>query len=158
MKENLLISLLLVAGAIFAWIKRKKQFAQATRASTFPSSTGRIDAIEIREDVREDEDDMGRRDRSITWHPRIGYSFQIAGHAFTGQRYSLLEEPVFYSKEKAEAFCERFKTGDECPVYFDPADPKISCLDITLDQRQIDGKTRMIIGFLLAGAVIILFI
>ena len=158
MKENLLISLLFVAGAIFAWMKRKKQFAKATRARTFPSINGRIDAIDIREDVREDEDDLGRRDRSVTWHPRIRYSFQIAGQAFTGQRYSLLEEPLFYSKEKAEAFCERFKTGDECPVYYDPADPKISCLDITVDQRQIDGKTWMIIGFLLAGAVIFLFI
>jgi len=158
MKENLLFALLFMAGAAIVWIKRKREFAAASRAQRFPEITGQIDAVDIREDVREDEDDMGRRDRSVSWHPEIRYSFRIAGHSFQGNRYALLEDPSFHTKDQAEAFCARYKPGDEVAIYYDPANPRISCLDTTIDQRPVDGKTWMLIFFLLAAAAGCLFI
>ena len=158
MKENLLLALLFTAGAFFVWIKRKMQFASATRARSFPEIKGRIESVDIREDVREDEDDMGRRDRSVTWHPEIRYTFSIAGHVFQGKRYSLLEDPSFHSKDQAQAFSDRFKPGDEITVHYDPSNPKISCLDTRINQRAVDGKTWMLVFFLLAAAAGCLFI
>lgn len=158
MKENLLLALLFTAGAAMVWIKRKMQFASATRSRNFPEITGRIESVDIREDVRDDEDDMGRRDRSVTWHPEIHYSYRIAGHVFQGKCYNLLEDPSFHSKDQAQAFCDRFKAGDEITVHYDPSNPKISCLDTTINQRAVDGKTWMLVFFLLAGAAGCLFI
>jgi Protein of unknown function (DUF3592) len=157
MNEHTLLSLLCVAVALYVYYNRRRRFAREVRELRFPVVTGRILTSELREETHESEDDMGRKETSVTWHPVITYTYELDGKAYRNSRYAILSQPSFSSQEKAEAFRMQYKSGDEVTVHYDPTKPANAYLDEKMDERPIDGKTWLIIAFMLVMAVVFQF-
>jgi hypothetical protein len=153
MKEQLFISMLCIAGAVFVYVKRRNRFSRAMRELKFPVISGKIISSSLREETHESENDMGHREKSHTWHPEIHYAYEVSGSTYQSTRYALISEPSFSNLEQAEKFRSRFNTGDPVQVHYDPANPSNAYLDDKLNERTIDGKTWMVIIVLLVCAI-----
>lgn len=153
MKEQLLISMLCIAGAVFVYVKRRNRFSRAMRELKFPVISGKIISSSLREETHESESDMGHREKSYSWHPVIHYAYDVSGSTYQGHRYAIMSEPSFNNLERAEDFRSKFKPGDTVQVHYDPDNPSNAYLDSKLNERPIDGRTWMVIVGLLVCAI-----
>jgi len=117
-QPQILGALFLLAGAavvIHAFrLARKVQAAQ-----TWPSVKGFVTTSVVKRG--------GGRNR--VYRAKIRYTYSVHGHEFEGRRYALGGELDTSSRGRAESRCARYPEDSEPEVYYDPSNPKDSCLE-----------------------------
>ena len=84
------------------------------------------------------------RERGLWW-PRVRYHYVIDGREYNGDRIAFNQFSSL-TKESASKYVERFGSGPECEVYFNPSNPALSALR--------PGATPMNLFFLVLGVAL----
>ncbi len=120
-----LVSLLLAKRAWRGW-------KQASAARNWPQTPGRVVESGIRETaVRARRQTSAASTRQATrYAPHIVYAYTVHGASYQGER--LRFGPVTLSSEAGDAgrAASRYPLGSEVTVYYDPANPAESALDL----------------------------
>ncbi len=91
------------------------------RAATWPETEATVTRCEV---GAEPEDRPG----GSVWTLTVEYTYVVEGTTYTGSEIRLGPEPVYETKERAEAAAGTFLRGETHPVYHDPRDPARSVL------------------------------
>lgn len=124
----------------FALYKAWKNVQMAKASTAWPTTTGRITAVEIARV-------MFRR------QPRITYAYSVNGAPFNSQRVSFAGG---YRPKEVDAVLARYPVGSEVTVAHDPQSPAEATLE-TGANKQVTAQVRiLLICFILVVAVNIL--
>lgn len=91
-------------------------------ARTWQKTTGTVTRSEVRVEKRRDLDDRERM-RSV---PVVEYEYSVNGKRFKGNRISLAE---IIPESDIESILDRYPSGKEATVYYDPANPRQAVLE-----------------------------
>ncbi|ANM29535.1 hypothetical protein ABI59_07985 [Acidobacteria bacterium Mor1] len=119
-------SIVLGLGFLLAAIRRQPPLASLGTAN------GRV----VRATVRADDGHF---------RPDVAYDYVVDGVSYRGDTIHLGGDLGFTLKSPASSAAGRYTVGEDVKVYFDPADPKVSCL-------VPDGRKRRLF-FLVAGVL-----
>ena len=89
--------------------------------------------------------DLGTSRERGLWWPRVRYHYVIDGREYNGDRIAF-NQFSFLTKESASKYVERFGSGPDCEVYFNPSNPALSTLR--------PDATPMNLFFLVSGVVL----
>ena len=127
----------------FAWRRHTRKVAECEGAArTWKTAPGTIRECAVGERLDQDSDG----DEYITHVPRVSYSYSVDGRTFEGSR-AYLARDAFSNKREANAWVALRPAGSSAPVWYDPADPAQSTLEI--DRPSI----VTFVAFAMVGAV-----
>ncbi len=153
MKENIYYSIACGVGAIVAYYYRLNKHKKAMEQSKFPTVNGKINSSTIIEKEHTTRNDDGTTDTSVSFVPKVSYSYTVSGIDHQNHRIAVLDEETFSRRELAEKYIAAYAEGKELPVYYDPSDPKVSFLDNQLNSKKIDFNTWLLILLFTGGAI-----
>jgi hypothetical protein len=114
---------ILILGGIGYFLYRRNQQSTAYRqtAQAWPSTTGKVLVSSVQ---------SGRRGRSGTKYPVVGYQYEVNGKSYTNQTIKAGEQ--FFNARaigQAQATVARYPIGANVTVYYNPANPAESALE-----------------------------
>jgi hypothetical protein len=132
-------------GGVFLIYKyfKLKQTQQASQ--TWPSTAGQVTEVGVDRNRHTDSDD----DTYYTYAPRVVYTYQVNGQAFTSKNLTFGFQDSSRSQSKAQTAAARFAPGQAVTVFYNPANPA----EAALERRTSGTSASLIIGiaFLAVG-------
>jgi len=107
------VAVILVFGAIF-------QMRTARRAQGWPVANGVVLKSEVIK---------GEFDNVVRYTPTLSYQYKVSERTFTNDRIAF-GGTTHYGSRRAEKVRDRYAAGTPVKVYYDPADPQNSVLEI----------------------------
>ena len=145
---QLALGLTLLGMAIWSFLTamRRHRSARAhaeAAAANWSRARGRIIEAAVEESTERDTDG----DVWIRRTPRVRYRFEAAGEAHEGTRAFLLQDEL-PTRRDAQAWLEKYLSGSEVDVFYDPGNPATAVL-------AIDRPARMsvVMTFLVSAAL-----
>lgn len=111
------------SGVYYVWGTQR-----AAAARHWSQAPGRIVSASLEREESTDTDDRGRSRTSVTWSPRITYSYQVGGRILRNDVIWLTAARAFSNGEEGDAFIASYPPGSPVIVRYDPANPGDSCL------------------------------
>lgn len=131
------VGVLFCAVGSFVVYHALRMARKVREAQLWPSVKGRV----VKSYVKR----SGRKNR--VYRAVLRYTYSVRGRQYKGRRYALGGELDTSSLARAEARCARYPEDSEPEVFFDPSNPKDSCLE-----RVQEGKLFVIfMGVMFAG-------
>jgi hypothetical protein len=96
----------------YAWC-----WSHVMEGRTWPVAEGLINRIDIDDHVSEGEHS------NTTYHPRLAYTYRVAGRTLYGSRIWLTGNDFYNHREDAEEFVGHYAVGQAVSVSYDPQDP-----------------------------------
>lgn len=121
----IILGLLFSGSGVYAvgiiWIKQDK----VKRSQRWPSVQGEVVESEVRKESRI----MANHTPLTTFHARIRYRYVVGGSAYESDTICLGGELNTSMMGRAEERCFQYPVGALVTVYYDPRDPRSSCLE-----------------------------
>lgn len=139
---------------VFAWRRHTAKVAECEQAArTWQSVDGTLLEVSIRERI--DRDSEG--DETISHVPQVAYGYRVAAREYEGSR-AWLARDAFSNKREADAWAAARPAGSTAKVWYDPADPAQSTLEIDRPSV-VNFAVFALIGLIFAGvgAIFLLF-
>ena len=99
-----------------------RYFRQALQTRRWPSTEGTVISKRVAQWIRQDDPSPW----TLAYRPRITYEYEVEGEPYHRTGYDPLGVPG--SRRWARSVAARYRTGESCTVYRDPADPARSAL------------------------------
>ena len=133
-----------LAIIVWGWLRiRRRSAASAAAATSWQSVDGILHAAEIKEEIEYDSDN----DPVVHHAPQVAYAYEVGGRKFDGTK-ALFSRNRFDSEDQARAWLAAKAPGSSVKVWYDPADPARSSLE--LDHP---AKSELI-GYVVGGLVL----
>jgi len=113
---------LLVVAPLLA-IRARGATQQAGASRDWPSVVGSVVSVGI------ESRPSSSRDGSISYYPRIAYSYAVQGREYQGHRLAADGTQGFDKPELAQAAADGYLPGHPVRVYYDPANPGAAVLE-----------------------------
>jgi hypothetical protein len=120
------LGLLLITLGFCHYRYRARVRARAMATLAWPRAPGRVTATWITT-----KPGIGG-DSPVAYEPQVSYSYEVAGTTYHGVRISFAE-PIFTTKKRVADIVARYPAGADVQVAYDPADPKESVLEQSLE-------------------------
>ena len=144
--SQLLAAILIVVGAAFIVVGLvSKQRANA--ASTWPTIQGTIFKSELIRHVTRNSGIV-----STSYEPKVEYQYSVMGQTYTGKRLAFGTMRVKY--EQGEQLMSRYREAAQVPVYYNPAKPEESLLELAA----MGSGVYLVIGIIMAVMGLILLV
>ena len=134
---------IMVAAAVFClWVivANLLNIRRAQISKNWPSVTGRIVTSSFRAEHR----DSDSSDRYIA---DIQYTYDVTGQTYSGNRVAYGLRKEVKSRRTLEELIQRYTTGSEVSVYYNPDDPSSAVLE--------QGNSRFAVGNITAGLIVL---
>jgi hypothetical protein len=102
--------------------QRGKQKAQ--QSLNWPVVQGQVTEAKVRVGSYEYEEST-----RVDYIPEVHYLYQVGGQTYHGSKITFGAEPVFNSRQKAEAVLARYPLNGSVTVSYNPANPQESVLE-----------------------------
>jgi uncharacterized protein DUF3592 len=137
--------LLCALGAVIA-VAGLRTYRLGRESRSYTRTRGHVVRAEVEHEARTSEEGGSQ------FRPRIRYAFEAHGRTFESDRVSVsgAETPATTNEAEARRFVERYPSGAEVDVWFDPSDPRRSVL--VRGAATAPLVAALAIGLALAGA------
>jgi hypothetical protein len=111
-----LIPLSILAMGVVTLLAGARTFQKGWQSYRWPNVPGRIVSCELAK-----WDSGAGRSRSVTYQPRLVYTYEVEGRAYTGSTLTALDS--WSGKRWAERWMRRFPAGSDVAVTYSPKNP-----------------------------------
>jgi hypothetical protein len=125
-------------GGVYMIYLSRKSKAQAQSSQIWPGITGRVTCSEVGESTSTDSDG----DSHTSYHPRVEYSYQVAGQEFSGKRITFGVVKGSSNPRGAQAVLAKYPLGAAATVFYNPGNPA----DAVLEKQASGTNTMLVLG------------
>lgn len=119
----------LVVGAPFIWWARRI-FARGRAIASWPRADGMITSSSlIPSTQRVTDQNTGLASYSTYYKPSVHYTYTVAGQTFEGKSIASSYDGLTTTLKAARRIIDKYASGTQVQVLYDPADPKTGHLE-----------------------------
>ncbi len=133
--------LTLAGGAGLVWYSANSK-KKAGASQSWPSAPAAITVSDVRESVSRNDDG----DVSVSYYPRVEYTYEAAGQSFTSKQVAFGGLRGYNNPDKARQDLEKYPAGAAVTAYYNPEKPSEAVLERVAGSG---AKTAKIIGIIL---------
>jgi hypothetical protein len=119
-----------LVGAPFIWLALRR-FRRDGVSARWPRAEGAVTAASLTSSRHRVTDQRtGLHSYQTMYTPKVRYTYRVGDEDLEGTSIALAVDDVAMSETAAKTILERYRTGTQVSVLYDPADPKTAHLEV----------------------------
>ncbi len=123
-----------LALIVAAYLMHMRAQTRGKKAASWPTTVGTIRSAVVGViSMSSNNDPMSGSSNMLT--PVITYAYEVAGQKLECARFRVGVDPRFNTPAKAQALVDKYPVGAPVTVHYDPSNPSLAALDLTIGEN-----------------------